>query len=93
MSDPELEAGDRVRTVHMPSSFQRDLGTSEPSESVGQVVDIVEEVKHLGPGSTMEQTLVVIETDDGDEERVNVEYLNADIDAEDGGVAIQRLED
>jgi len=93
MSETELEVGDRVRTVTMPSEFQRDAFGSEPSEVVGTVVEIVVETSELSPNNTMEQTLAIIEGDDGEEERVNVEALNNEIEGKDGGVTIQILED
>jgi len=93
MSETPLEVGDRVRTVNIPSEFQRESFGSEPSEVVGTVTDIVDETKELSPNNTMEQTMVIIEGDDGEEKRVNIEYLNAEIEGEDGGVTIQILDD
>jgi hypothetical protein len=45
----------------------------------GTVVDIVEETKHL-VSDTIEQTMVIIETESGDEERINIDHLVGETD-------------
>lgn len=88
----ELTQGDRVRFVHMPSKLSREAYGEEPAETEATVAEIVEETKHL-PGSTIEQTLAVLDCDNGDEREVNVEHLDSEIDSTDGGVTMQRLEE
>jgi hypothetical protein len=57
--------------------YTTDRDYSEPVR--GTVVEIVEETKHL-VGDTMEQTLVIIETADGEEKRVNINHFGGDSD-------------
>jgi hypothetical protein len=52
----------------------------------GTVVDVVEETKHL-VSDTVEQTMVVIETEDNGEKRVNIDNLVGDTDFRVGVIA------
>jgi hypothetical protein len=57
--------------------YTTDRDYSEPVR--GTVVEIVEETKHL-VGDTVEQMLVIIETADGEEKRVNINHFGGDSD-------------
>ncbi|SNZ18213.1 hypothetical protein SAMN06269185_3296 [Natronoarchaeum philippinense] len=88
----ELEAGDRVHYISIPDEFTLETTDAEIVETDATVLEIEEVTKHLGPSNTMEQTIVVIETDEGEEHEVSAGYINAEI--EDGsGVSLQPIED
>lgn len=58
--------------------YTNDRDYTEPTH--GTIADVVDETKTLGPGNTMEQTLVVIETVEGEEVRVGIENLTGETD-------------
>lgn len=87
-----LNPGDRVQFVNLPSEMSREAFGSEPTDTEAEVVDIVEETKHTGVDSKIEQELAILETDAGERHRVNTDHTNSELDAQAGGVTMRPLD-